>query len=97
MGFLKFLFIAIAILTLLRMVVNRLLPWLLRRFARKMQERAFGAQHQNTNYQSSQKRSRRTQKQEGKINIDFIPPESETPPGAKSAGEFIDFEEIPNK
>lgn len=96
MGFLKFLFIAIVILTLLRMAITRLLPWALRRFARKMQERAFGT-HQKTTSNSSQRGPRRHTKPEGKINIDFVPPDSKTPPGAKNAGEFIDFEEIPDK
>lgn len=91
MGFLKFLFIAIAILTLLRLTVRRLLPWALKRFMRKMQDRAYGQQSQ---YHSTRQQSRRP---EGEINIDYIPPEEKPNSGAQNAGEFVDFEEIPNK
>lgn len=95
MGFLKFLFIAIAILTLLRMAITRLLPWALRRFARKMQEKAFGA-YQQPPHNPAQERAQ-PRKPEGKINIDYVPPQSKPHPGAQNAGEFVDFEEIPDK
>ena len=95
MGFLKFLFIAIVILTLLRMVITRLLPWALRRFARKMQERAFGSFQQSP--QNPYNPRSEARKPEGKINIDYVPPQEKPSPGAQSAGEFVDFEEIPDK
>jgi hypothetical protein len=93
MVFLRFLFIEIVIMTLLRMVITRLLPWALRRFARKMQEKAFGSSQQGfPNQQRTQER-----KPEGKINIDYVPPQPKPSPGAQNAGEFVDFEEIPDK
>lgn len=95
MGFLKFLFIAIVILTLLRMAITRLLPWALRRFARKMQEKAFGAYQQTS--QDPRQRPSESRKPEGKINIDYVPPQAKPSPGAQNAGEFVDFEEIPDK
>lgn len=95
MGFLKFLFIAIVILTLLRMVITRLLPWALRRFARKMQEKAFGSYQQPPNNPYQQRSEPR--KPEGKINIDYVPPQAKPSPGAQNAGEFVDFEEITDK
>jgi len=93
-AFLKFLFIAILVLWVIRLVAARLLPWLLRRFATKMQERAFRefSQHRQEPQQHHQKRSTQ-RKTEGKINIDYIPPQS-APNKGNSAGEFVDFEEI---
>ena len=95
MVFLRFLFIAIVILTLLRMIITRLLPWALRRFARKMQEKAYGASQQAPpNFHQQRTRERNP---EGKINIDYVPPQPKSSPGAQNAGEFVDFEEIPDK
>ncbi len=95
MGFLKFIFIAIVVLTLIRMAITRLLPWALRRFARKMQEKAFGSYQQPP--QQSSRESTKNRKPEGKINIDYVPPQAKPSPGAQNAGEFVDFEEIPDK
>lgn len=77
------------------MVITRLLPWALRRFARKMQEKAFGSFQQSPQYPPNQRSEGR--KPEGKINIDYVPPQEKASPGAQSAGEFVDFEEIPDK
>ena len=96
MGFLKFIFIAIVVLTLIRMAITRLLPWALRRFARKMQERAFGGSYQQPPNQSSHQ-STKARNSEGKINIDYVPPQAKPNPGAQNAGEFVDFEEITDK
>jgi len=93
MGFLKFLFIAIVVLWVVRLVAARLLPWILRRFAAKMQEQAyrdFQAQHQR---QANGPRQHQ-RKTEGKINIEYIPPQPPNQRGSKQAGEFVDFEEL---
>src|SRR5690606_1309847 len=96
MGFLKFLFIAILVLWILRIVVASLLPWILRRFANKMQEKVFQEfQSQNKQYQRPGQQERQQHKRtEGKINIDYIPPQPSSNSGANTAGEFVDFEEI---
>lgn len=95
MGFLKILFIIIITLTLLRFLIKRLLPWALLYFARKMQEKAFGSfqQHTGRPYQETTK----ARKPEGKINIDYVPPQTKPSSGAQKAGEFVDFEEITDK
>ncbi|WP_118193789.1 DUF4834 family protein [Albibacterium indicum] len=93
MGFLKFLFIAILVLWVVRLVAARLLPWLLRRFATKMQEQAyreFQSQHQR---QAGNPREHQ-RKTEGKINIEYIPPQPTNQRGSRQAGEFVDFEEM---
>ena len=77
------------------MLITRLLPWVLRHFARKMQEKAFGSSHQpHSNFHQQRTEQR---KPEGKINIDYVPPQPKQSPGAQNAGEFVDFEEIPDK
>lgn len=94
MGFLKFLFIAIVVLWVLRVVAAHLLPWIIRRFASKMQEQAyreFQSQNKQYNQQNPREHQRKT---EGKINIDYIPPQPPTNSGANTAGEFVDFEEV---
>lgn len=77
------------------MAITRLLPWALRRFARKMQERAFGSFQQSP--QNPYSRRSQTSKTEGEINIDYVPRQEKPNAGAQNAGEFVDFEEIPNK
>ena len=88
--FLKFLFYAIIVLTVLRFVMARVFPWLLRKFVLKMQKRAFG-EYQNSGRQD---RSKTNRKADGKVQIDYIPPQSNPNKGASKAGEFVDFEEI---
>jgi len=94
MGFLKFLFIAILVLWLLRMLVARLLPWILRSFATKMQEQAFKEFQAQSQHKSRQNPREHQKKTEGKINIDYIPPQPPNQKGPNKAGEFVDFEEI---
>ena len=90
MGLLKFLFIAIAILWLVRVVVRLLFPWAMRKMAQKIMGDA--AQQQ---YQHHHNRSRSQQpRQDGNVRIDYMPPRDKTKQGAKSAGEFVEFEEI---
>lgn len=94
MGFLKFLLITILILWLLRIVMATLFPWILRRFARKMQEDAMKGFQQGGDPQFRQTQRDRPKKAEGKIRIDYIPPQQASQNGPSSAGEFVDFEEV---
>jgi len=94
MGFLKFLFIAILVLWIIRLIVASLLPWILRRFATKMQEQVFREfQGQGKSEQYADPRQEQ-KKPEGKINIEYIPPQQSNTNGPSKAGEFVDFEEI---
>ena len=95
MGFLKFLFIAILVLWIIRLIVSSLLPWILRRFASKMQERVFKEFQGQGKYQQHADPRQEQTKPEGKINIEYIPPQQpNTSGGPSKAGEFVDFEEI---
>lgn len=94
MGFLKFLFISILVLWVIRIIAARLLPWILRRFATKMQEQVFKEFHQQQGQRPQPERPEYKKQAEGKINIDYIPPQAPSQSGPNKAGEFVDFEEI---
>lgn len=91
MGLLKFLFIAITILWLVRLVVRLLLPWAMRKLAQKVMRNTQGQYP----YGNGDNRSSRQQQQpEGEIRIDYVPPQQKNKQGAKTAGEFVEFEEV---
>jgi hypothetical protein len=81
MALLKFLFIAICILWLLKMVARLLLPMVFQSMIKKAQN------HASQHYQQQHPR------QEGKIKIDFIPPRPKDEKRNK-AGDFVDYEEV---
>ncbi|WP_257669077.1 DUF4834 family protein [Parapedobacter tibetensis] len=88
MGLLKFLLIAVAILWLVRVVARLIFPWAMRKMAEKVMGNAQQQyQHQHNN------RTQQT-KPDGKVRIDYMPPQSKPKNGAKKAGEFVEFEEI---
>jgi len=83
MALLKFLFITVCILWLLKMVARLLLPMLFQSMVKKAQN------HASQHYQQRQQPPR----QEGKIKIDFIPPRRKEEKLNK-AGDFVEYEEI---
>ncbi|MGV3509858.1 MAG: DUF4834 family protein [Sphingobacteriaceae bacterium] len=84
MGLLKFLFITILVLWLIRMIVRLLLPILFKKMVSKAQE------HVNTQYRQQEQPRRPT----GKISVDYVPPKDKEARAADKAGDFIDFEEV---
>lgn len=95
MGLLKFLFIAILVLWLLRMVVRLALPYMMRKVSEKMMGQAqeqYQQRYQGHPHSQSQRPEER--RPEGKITIDYIPPKPRQKEGPKKAGEFVDYEEI---
>lgn len=83
MPLLKFIFIAILVLWLIRLLVRLLLPMLFRNLARKMQQQATG---QSQQYQS------KSSKPEGSISIDYMPPSQQGK--TDKLGDFVDYEEV---
>lgn len=81
MALLKFLFITICVLWLLKMVARILLPILFQKIVRKAQN------HATQQYQQQQPRP------DGKIKIDFVPPRPKDEKINK-AGDFVEYEEI---
>ncbi|WP_423147489.1 DUF4834 family protein [Rubrolithibacter danxiaensis] len=85
MGLLKFLFITICILWLVRFVFRLLLPLLLQRLFNKVQNQATQGTHRSYEYSS---------KKQGSVHVDYIPPKDKEARAADKAGEFVDYEEI---
>ena len=93
MGLLKFIFIAIAVLWLVRVVARLLFPWAMRKMAEKVMGNAQQQyQHRNTTFRGARPNDRR--QPDGKIRIEYMPPQDKPKNGAKNAGEFVEFEEI---
>ncbi|WP_262246163.1 DUF4834 family protein [Parapedobacter soli] len=93
MGLLKFLFVAIAVLWLVRVVARLLFPWAMRKMAEKVMGNPQSQyQYRNTTFRGAKPDER--QQPDGKVRIDYMPPQSKPKNGAKNAGEFVDFEEI---
>lgn len=93
MGLLKFLFIAIAILWLVRIVARLLFPWAMRKMAQKVMGDA-QRQYQYRNGSPRNGSARQQRQPDGQIRIDYMPPQNKPKQGAKTAGEFVEFEEI---
>ena len=82
MGLIKFIFIAIMVLWVIRMLIRLILPMLFNNLASKMQSQASGQQQQQ-----------RKSKPEGSISIDYMPPKPDQGKTDK-LGDFVDYEEV---
>ncbi len=87
MQVLKILLIIIAVLWLLRVAVRLLFPWAVKKAAEKMMS---DAQQQFQGRRSSPP----PPTPDGKIRIDYVPPQDKEKKGPQRAGEFVDFEEV---
>lgn len=85
MALLKFLFITILILWIIRILVRMIFPVMVRK--------AFGTMPGQGDYgqQQQQQRSRRP---EGSISIDYMPNKKDKKGNADKLGDFVDFEEV---
>jgi hypothetical protein len=81
MGLLKFLFITICVLWLIRMVIRLALPYIFQNLVKKAQQRAY-------QYQRPPQQNRT----DGRITVDYVPPKERN--GADKAGDFVEYEEI---
>ncbi|WP_175633595.1 DUF4834 family protein [Pedobacter ghigonis] len=81
MTLIKFIFITILVLWLIRMLIRLILPMLFNNLASKMQSQATGQQQQ------------RRSKPEGSISIDYMPPRPDQSKTDK-LGDFVDYEEV---
>ncbi|NTE05036.1 DUF4834 family protein [Agrobacterium tumefaciens] len=82
MGLIKFIFIAILVLWIIRMLIRLILPMLFGNLASKMQQQASG---------QTQQQQRRS-KPEGSISIDYMPPKQTGK--TDKLGDFVDYEEV---
>jgi len=83
MPFIKFIFITILVLWIIRMLIRLILPMLFSNLASKMQQQASG---------QAQQQQRRS-KPEGAISIDYMPPKPDQNKTDK-LGDFVDYEEV---
>ncbi|MBE9584537.1 DUF4834 family protein [Mucilaginibacter sp. JRF] len=83
MGLLRFLFIAIAVLYIVRIIARLLLPMFFQKIVNKAQQQA------NNQYRQQQP----PRKPEGSIRVDYVPHEkrSSVP---DSEGEYVSYEEV---
>lgn len=87
MGLLRFLFIAIALMWVFRLVFRLIVPMLFQNIVHKAQGN--GAQNQQ--------QYRQTYKQnnpDSSLRVDYVPPKDKEAKAADKAGDFIDYEEI---
>lgn len=80
LGLLKFLFITILVLWVIRMLLKLVFPLVLRNIFNNMQQQANGGQQ-------SQRRP------EGSISIDYMPPRPKSG-NTDKLGDFVDYEEV---
>lgn len=83
MGIIKFLFITILVLWLIRVLLRLVFPLVLKSVFGKMQQ-----QSQNAGQQQQKSR-----KPEGSISIDYVPPQPKHG-NADKLGDFVDYEEV---
>lgn len=76
-------------------------PYAMRKLAERMMKKAQQSGGGTYSYTSGdpfgQQRSYRSQstnQAEGKVRVDYVPPQEEKRKGAATAGEFVDFEEV---
>ncbi len=86
MGIIKFLFITILVLWLIRLILRVVFPMVLRSVFGKMQQQA-QAQQGRPEEQSYRK-------PEGSISIDYVPPSQPRKGNADKLGDFVDYEEL---
>lgn len=81
MGLLKFLFITICVLWLIRMIIRLALPYLFQSLVKKAQQQAGQYQHPPQH-----------KKADGQIRVDYVPPKERSK--SNSAGDFVEYEEV---
>ena len=83
MGFIRYLFIAIMVLWIIRVLLRLVFPLILKSVFGKMQQQSGQAGQQ-------QQQSR---KPEGSISIDYVPPQPKHG-NADKLGDFVEYEEV---
>lgn len=90
----KFLFIALAIIWLLRLIARLLFPWAVRKATQKMRDHAQQFQDR-AGQQQAYRQQRPSQAQpDGKVRIDYIPPKQKPKMDVSQGGDFVEFEEV---
>ena len=85
MGLIKFIFITIMVLWLIRMLIRLIFPLVLKNMFSKMQQTAADPRQQQ--------QQQRRRAPEGSINIDYVPPQPKKG-NADKLGDFVEYEEV---
>lgn len=85
MGLIKFLFITIAVLWIIRMLLRLVFPLVLKSIFGKMQQQSG---------QAAQEQQQQSRKPEGAISIDYVPPAQPKKGNADKLGDFVEYEEV---
>jgi hypothetical protein len=88
MGLLRFIIIAISIIYIIRILSRIFLPFLFKKAVNKMHDKM----NQQQGYQ--QNNTSASEKPEGTISVDFVPPTPKKKPKLDQAGDFVDYEEL---
>jgi len=83
MGFIKYLFIAIMVLWIIRVLLRLVFPLILKSVFGKMQQQSGQAGQQQ----------QQNRKPEGSISIDYVPPQPKHG-NADKLGDFVEYEEV---
>ncbi|NGM60456.1 DUF4834 family protein [Sphingobacterium sp. SGG-5] len=97
-----FILFTVAFYYLFKFTMRLVLPFALRKLTERMMKKAqhtqytydgygqpFGQSHTGNNTQQNSTRSK-----DGKVRVDYVPPQEEKRKGTATAGEFVDFEEV---
>jgi hypothetical protein len=84
MGIIKFLFITIMVLWLIRLLLRLVFPLVLKSIFGKMQQQSG---------QAPQQQQQPSRKPEGSISIDYVPPQPKQG-NADKLGDFVEYEEV---
>jgi hypothetical protein len=88
MGLIKFLFFTILILWIIRLLLKLIFPLVVKSIFGKMQQSAGYA-----GQQQQQQQQRQSNKPEGSLSIDYVPPQPKQG-NADKLGDFVDYEEV---
>ncbi|WP_158798570.1 DUF4834 family protein [Pedobacter sp. L105] len=84
MGIIKFLFIAIMVLWIIRVLLRLVFPMVLKSM--------FGKMQQQSGY-AGQQQKQQSRKPEGSISIDYVPPQPKHG-NADKLGDFVEYEDV---
>jgi hypothetical protein len=84
MGLIKFIFITIMVLWLIRLLIRLIFPLVLKNMFSKMQQTAADP---------GQQQQQRRRAPEGSVNIDYVPPQAKKG-NADKLGDFVEYEEV---
>ena len=98
---LYFILFVVAFYYIFKFTMRLILPYAMRKLTERMMKRAQQTGGTTFTYTSGdpfgqyrQQRARPNGSVDGKVRVDYVPPQDEKRKGTSTAGEFVDFEEV---